>query len=121
MRQVREGTLKQTFKQRKLKVAQIAHHVFFILNDRSEEKIQALLAQCKEYLDGHDGLVGFSVGVREPELNREVNQDFDVSLHCIFADRSAHDAYQVAERHLQFIEGNKANWAEVRIFDSILE
>jgi adenosylmethionine-8-amino-7-oxononanoate aminotransferase len=102
-------------------MAQIAHHVYFLLNDRSEEKVQGMLAECKKYLDNHDGLVSFGVGVREPELNREVNQDFDVSLHCVFADRPAHDAYQVAERHLKFIEENKAGWAEVRVFDSILE
>ena len=101
-------------------MAKIAHHVFFTLSDRSEAKVQKLLAGCNKYLDDHDGLVGFSVGVREPELDREVNHDFDVSLHCIFADRKAHDVYQVAERHLTFIEEHKDNWSEVRVFDSIL-
>lgn len=102
-------------------MAKIAHHVFFTLNDRSDEAIQTLLAACHQYLDNHDGLVGFSVGTRDRELARPVNQDFDVSLHCIFADRPAHDAYQTAERHLQFIEENKSTWAEVRVFDSKLQ
>jgi hypothetical protein len=101
-------------------MAQLAHHVFFKLHDRSDDAIKALLAACKKYLDDHDGLVGFSVGTRDRELDRPVNQDFDVSLHCIFQDRAAHDAYQTAERHLTFIEENKANWAEVRVFDSLL-
>ena len=99
-------------------MAQLAHHVFFKLHDRSDESIASLVAACKKYLDDHDGLVGFSVGTRDRELDRPVNQDFDVSLHCIFADRPAHDRYQTAERHLQFIEENKAGWAEVRVFDS---
>ncbi len=98
----------------------LAHHVFFKLKDRSDEAIQTLLAACKKYLDDHDGLIGFSVGTRDRELDREVNQDFDVSLHCIFQDRPAHDAYQTADRHLQFIEENKENWAEVRVFDSTI-
>jgi hypothetical protein len=102
-------------------MAKIAHHVFFTLNDRSDEAIQTLLAACHQYLDNHDGLVGFSVGTRDRELARPVNQDFDVSLHCIFADRPAHDTYQTAERHLQFIEENKSTWAEVRVFDSKLQ
>lgn len=102
-------------------MAKVAHHVYFLLNDRSDAAIEHMLAQCNEYLDNHDGLVDFAVGVRDRELDREVNQDFDVSLHCVFADRPAHDAYQVAERHLQFIEANKANWAEVRVFDSTLQ
>ena len=101
-------------------MAKLAHHVFFKLVDRSDEAIETLLAACNKYLDNHDGLVGFSVGTRDRELDREVNQDFDVSLHCIFQDRPAHDAYQTAERHLQFIEENKENWAEVRVFDSTI-
>jgi len=102
-------------------VAQLAHHVFFKLKDGSDEKIEHLLSECRKYLDNHDGLVGFSVGTRDRELNREVNQDFDVSLHTIFQDRPAHDAYQVAQRHLDFIEANKDNWAEVRVFDSTIQ
>ena len=102
-------------------MAKLAHHVFFTLSDRSDEAIQHLLSECKKYLDDHPGLVDFSVGVRDRELTRDVNQDFDVSLHCIFADRPAHDAYQTAERHLKFIEDNKDNWAQVRVFDSTLE
>lgn len=102
-------------------MAQLAHHVFFKLHDGSDEAIEKLLAACKKYLDHHEGLDGFSVGTRVPDLNRPVNQDFDVSLHCIFRDRAAHDAYQTAERHLTFIEENKENWAEVRVFDSTLQ
>ena len=37
------------------------------------------------------------------------------------ATRTAHDAYQVAPRHIQFIEENKANWAQVRVFDADVE
>jgi hypothetical protein len=98
----------------------LAHHVFFTLNDRSDEAAQALVAACQKYLDDHDGLVDFSVGVRIPDLDRPVNQDFDVSIHCIFQDRAAHDVYQNAERHLQFIAENKDSWASVRVCDSDL-
>ena len=98
----------------------LAHHVFFKLNDRSDEAIETLLAACKKYLDDHVGLISFSVGRRDRELDREVNADFDVSLHCVFQDRPSHDAYQPSERHLQFIEENKETWAEVRVFDSTI-
>src|SRR5262249_5432436 len=48
-----------------------------------------------------------------------VNQtDFDVALQMVFDTREAHDAYQQAPRHLQFIEENKAGWERVRVFDS---
>ena len=98
----------------------LAHHVFFTLKDRGDLSAQALVAACQQYLDNHEGLVAFSVGTRVPDLNRAVNQDFDVSLHCVFQDRAAHDAYQTAERHLQFIAENKDSWASVRVCDSDL-
>ena len=102
-------------------MAQLAHHVFFTLKDSSDEAVETLLAACKKYLDNHEGLVEFSVGRRDKELNRPVNHGFDVSLHTIFTDRAAHDTYQTAERHLQFIEENKENWAEVKVCDSLLD
>ncbi len=98
----------------------LAHHVFFTLKDRSDSAVDTLVAACQKYLDGHDGLVEFSVGRREKELARPVNHDFDVSLHTVFADRAAHDAYQTAERHLQFIAEQKESWAEVKVCDSNL-
>lgn len=101
-------------------MARLAHHVFFTLNDRSDESAEALVAACQKYLDGHDGCVGFAVGRREPDYRREVNVDYDVSLHVVFENRAAHDAYQVAPRHQKFIEENKDGWAEVRVFDSNL-
>ena len=102
------------------RMPQLAHHVYFTLKDRSDAAAQALLNACHKYLDDHEGLVGFSVGTRDRELDREVNRDFDVSLHCIFADRAAHDVYQTAERHLQFIAENKDSWASVQVLDSLI-
>jgi hypothetical protein len=59
------------------------------------------------------------VGTVVPDLTRPVNQtDFDVALQVVFDSREAHDAYQVAPRHNQFIEENKPNWERVRVFDS---
>lgn len=98
----------------------LAHHVFFSLRDPSDQAVADLIAACQKLLADHDGLVHFSVGRRVPDLNREVNQDFDVSLHCVFRDRAAHDVYQRAERHLQFIAENKDQWASVRVYDSDL-
>lgn len=102
-------------------MARLAHHVFFTLHDRSDKAVATLIAACQKYLDEHDGLIDFAVGHRDAELNREVNADFDVSLHCIFQDRAAHDAYQTAPRHLKFIEDQKSTWASVQVFDSHLQ
>ncbi|TWU42726.1 Dabb family protein [Novipirellula artificiosorum] len=101
-------------------MARLAHHVFFVLKDRSPESIESLASACEKYLDGHEGVVDFSVGTREAELNRPVNLDFDVSLHVIFRDRPSHDAYQTVEPHLQFIAEQKDNWETVTVCDSNL-
>jgi hypothetical protein len=100
----------------------LGHMVYFRLKDRSPESVQKLIAACKKYLTGHEGTVFFAVGTLVPDLARPVNQtDFDVALQTVFADRAAHDAYQVAPKHLQFIEENKPNWDNVRVFDAYID
>lgn len=102
--------------------AQLGHMVFFTLKDRTPAAAAKLVAACDKYLSDHDGTIYYSAGARVEDLAREVNdKDFDVALHVVFASRSAHDAYQDAPRHLQFIEENKADWAKVRVFDSYIE
>lgn len=101
-------------------MAKLAHLVYFTLNDRTDEAIEKLLSQCRHYLDSHDGLESFAVGTRDKELDRELNGDFDVSLHLLFADRNSHDAYQVSERHQTFIRDNKPTWKNVVVYDSTI-
>ena len=97
----------------------IVHSVFFSLSDNSPANVEALVADCQKYLTGHDGVKYFAAGPRGEGFNRPVNDnDFDVALLVVFDDRAAHDAYQTAPRHLEFIEKNKPTWAKVRIFDS---
>jgi hypothetical protein len=100
----------------------LAHNVFFTLKDRSPAAKTRLVAACRKYLAGHPGTVFFAAGTLAEELNREVNvRDFDVGLHLVFADQAAHDQYQAAPRHDQFIAENRDNWAAVRVFDSVVE
>ena len=100
---------------------QLAHMVYFKLNDSSSQARQKLVADCHKYLSGHEGTVYFSVGTLVEELSRPVNdKDFDVALHVVFKNKAAHDAYQPHPRHLKFIEENKPSWAKVRVFDSYL-
>ena len=97
----------------------LGHMVYFTLKDNSPAAVEALLAACRKYLTGHPGTTFFAVGTLVPDLTRPVNQtDFDVAVQVVFESRAAHDAYQVAPRHVQFIDENKANWAKVRVFDA---
>jgi Stress responsive A/B Barrel Domain len=100
----------------------LAHDVYFALNDASADAKAKLVAACKKYLTGYEGTVSFAVGARAGEMDRPVNdRDYDVSLHVYFRDKSAHDKYQDAPRHNQFIQEMQGNWKKVRVFDSWVE
>ncbi|MDA0660437.1 MAG: Dabb family protein [Planctomycetota bacterium] len=94
------------------------HCVYFTLRDRSADRIEQLLLDCHTYLTDHEGLIFFAVGTLA-DMHREVNdRGFDVALHTVFRDKAAHDRYQVATRHLEFVAKNRDHWSQVRVFDS---
>jgi len=97
----------------------LSHAVYFSLKDNSEAAQDKLIAACKKYLSGHPGTISFAVGKLAPEFARDVNdRDFEVALLLVFKDKAAHDQYQQADRHQQFIAECKDNWKKVRVFDA---
>jgi len=99
----------------------LAHNVYFSLKDSSPAARTKLIQACKKYLSSHPGTVFFACGTLAEELRRPVNDlEFDVGLHIVFQTKAAHDAYQEAPLHDQFIEENKDNWKMVRVFDSLV-
>ncbi len=106
----------------KAKETMLAHDVYFTLNDASPAAQQQLVDACRKYLSGHPGTLWFSVGARAPEFARDVNnREFQVALQIVFTDKAAHDQYQQAERHMQFIKESEANWKRVQVFDSYVQ
>jgi hypothetical protein len=100
----------------------LSHMVYFTLKDRSPAAIEKMVAACHKYLNNHPGTVFFAAGTLAKEYNRPVNQtDYDIALNVVFDSREAHDAYQTAPRHQQFIDENKPNWERVRVFDADVE
>lgn len=96
----------------------LAHNVYFTLHESTPANRQKLVEACHKYLSKHPGTVFYAAGVVS-DLDRAVNdRDWDVGLHLVFKDRAAHDAYQVAPLHEQFIAENKSTWKKVRVFDS---
>ena len=99
----------------------LAHNVFFSLKDASDAAKAKLVAACKTYLTNHPGTVYFACGTLAADLRRDVNdRAFDVGLHLVFQNQAAHDAYQSAPRHDEFIAACKDNWKNVRVFDSLV-
>ena len=104
------------------KEAKVAHNVYFSLNDNSDAAKEKFVASCKKYLSGHPDTSFFAVGVLAKDMKRPVNdQEFDVSIHVVFTNKAAHDKYNVSEKHLKFIDENKASIKKVRVFDTYLE
>ncbi|MBI1903378.1 MAG: Dabb family protein [Planctomycetia bacterium] len=96
-----------------------AHNVYFTLHDGSPEAIEKMVAACHKHLTGHEGTVFYAAGPLAADFDRPVNdRGFHVGLHVVFKNKAAHDKYQGHERHLKFIEENKASWKQVRVFDS---
>lgn len=99
----------------------LAHNVFFKLKDNSPAQVAALVAACKTYLNVQPGIVFFAAGPICADLARDVNdRNWDVGLHIVFDTKASHDNYQDDATHIRFIEENKANWAGVRVFDSLV-
>ena len=100
----------------------MVHNVYFTLHDRSDAAVANLIAACNKYLTRQPGIVFFAAGSLAKDLTRPVNdRDWDVSLHLVFATPEHQAAYQDDPAHHQFIDENKANWAKVRVFDSLVE
>lgn len=99
----------------------IGHMVYFTLKDRTPAAREKLAASCAKYLEDLDGVVFFAAGtLPEDGFAAPLNdREWDVALQIVFASKAAHDAYDKHEKHLAFIDENKAAWAKVRVFDSV--
>ena len=96
----------------------IAHNVYFVLNDNSSAAVQAMVADCHQYLARLPGIVFYAAGTCS-DVDRSVSdRDYDVALHVILQDRASLDAYMTAPKHVEFMEKHGDNWKDVRVFDS---
>src|SRR5262245_8357105 len=96
----------------------LRHDVYFTLREDTPEARAALCEACRR-LGSLDGVLELSVGPRVEELDRPVNdQSFDLALHVLFRDRTAHDRYQVAPEHQALLAEWSPRFEAVRVFDS---
>jgi hypothetical protein len=100
----------------------LAHLVFFKLTDRSPVTMERFLKHCRDFLSEHRGQIHFSLGVRAPEMTRDVNVlDFDVSMNMVFESIDSYMAYRTHQRHLDFITESAGLSVSRRVYDSYLE
>lgn len=96
----------------------LVHNVFFTLSDQSPAAQQQMVDDCHHYLASIPGLVFFAAGTCA-DMNRPVNdRNFHVSLHTVFENKAALEAYLAHPQHVAFAAKHKPNWAQLRVFDS---
>jgi len=97
----------------------LIHNVYFALKDNSDKARKHLIDECYTYLSGITGIRSFYSGVLAEKNNRPVNdRNFDVGLHVVFESQKAHDNYQTSDSHNEFVDRNKDNWENARVFDT---
>jgi hypothetical protein len=98
-----------------------AHMFFFQLGDTSTDLVRRFVDLCEKYLGGHPGQRHFSIGVRALEINRDVSgKNFEVSVHMIFEDIDAFNAYSASPTHEEFITESAGMSPERIVYDSYL-
>ena len=103
------------------KTKPFAHMFFFQLCDTSTELVDRFVELCRRYLGGHPGQRHFSIGIRALEINRDVSgKNFEVSVHMIFEDIDAFNAYSASPTHEDFITESAGMSPERIVYDSYL-
>lgn len=103
------------------KTKPFAHMFFFQLCDTSTALVSRFVELCRKYLGGHPGQRHFSIGIRALEINREVSgKNFEVSVHMIFEDIDAFNAYSASPTHEDFITESAGMSPERIVYDSYL-
>lgn len=97
------------------------HTVYFWLQPGLDEAERADFVRAAKALAAAPTVLQCYVGAPADTPEREVtDHSFDYSLHLLFADVAAHNAYQVDPVHLRFVNEQADKFAEVRVLDTAL-
>src|SRR5207248_3021347 len=98
-----------------------AHMFFFQLSDTTPELVDSFVELCRKFLGDHPGQRHFSIGIRALEINRDVSgKNFEVSVHMIFDNIDAFNAYSASPTHEEFITESAGMSPERIVYDSYL-
>ncbi len=81
-----------------------SHVVVFWTDPAQPGAADELIEGAQTYLKDIPGLRHFHVGRMVGSERPVVDQSYQVALNTVFADKPAHDAYQVHARHTEFVE-----------------
>ena len=94
-----------------------SHVVIFWTDPANPQAADELVAGAQKYLKPIPGMVHFHVGQMVGSPRPVVEQSYQVALNTVFADKPAHDIYQVHPQHLEFIAQCSKLWKKVTVYD----
>jgi hypothetical protein len=80
------------------------HIVIFWADPAQPNATDELIKGAHKYLQDIPGLQHFHVGRMVGSERLVVDQSYQVALNTVFADKQAHDNYQVHPHHLEFVD-----------------
>ncbi|MEM7574272.1 MAG: Dabb family protein [Bacteroidota bacterium] len=97
------------------------HSVYFYLNEGvSQAEVDGFMEELQR-LGEIPSVTRFFIG--PPAATEErgvVDNTFGIALIVWFDDLAGHDAYQVHQIHLDFIESSKHLWSGVKVYDNVV-
>jgi len=97
----------------------LVHSVYFWLKPDLTDAQRAEFLAALEALRAVPSVGSLFLGTPAAVAARPVvDQTYDYSITCLFADLAAHDAYQVHPLHVAFVTLGKTRWTGVKIYDT---
>lgn len=95
------------------------HSVYFWLDRSLDPARRAAFEAALRGLGTVPAIQQFHVGAPAGGDRPVIDRTYDFALLTVFADRAAHDAYQVHPTHLAFVRDHARDWIQVRVYDSV--
>lgn len=95
------------------------HTVFFWLKSPENQADHDALRAGLQTLTSISDITTIYIGTPAETRRPVIDHSYDFSLTLVFADQSAHDAYQVHPKHEAFVANCAHLWERVLIYDAI--
>lgn len=95
------------------------HTVFFWLNHPESQDDRNALRAGLESLRGVNHITTAYIGTPAETRRPVIDHTYDFSLTFVFADKAAHDAYQVHPIHQEFVAECQHLWERVLVYDAV--
>ena len=96
------------------------HTVFFWMKDDISLKERSFFEEGLEKLSEIESIQKVYWGPPAMTPRDVVDNSYDYAFIVHFKDAHAHDAYQVDQIHLDFIEASKHLWEDVQVYDNLV-